>query len=76
MATLYFPAPTSSSGKDLLFQYTYPEEAVYVPALRCTTCEHKSHQLQYKQNLNPLVTTAHTVAGPGDLDSCRVALPS
>lgn len=76
VATLYFPAPTLSSGRDLLFEYTYPEEAVYAPALRCAICEQKNHLLLYKQNLNPLVTTGHSVACPGALGSCRVALPS
>jgi len=74
MATRYFPAPTSKKG--LLFECTYPEEAVYAPALRSAICELKSHLLLYKQNLNPLVTTGHSVAGPGALGSCRGALPS
>lgn len=76
MATLYFPAPTSPAGKDLLLEYTYPGEAVYAPALKCAICEQKNRLLQYKQNLNPLVTTGHSVAGPGALGSCRVAPPS
>lgn len=62
--------------KDLQFEYTHPEEAVYVPAWRCAICEQKNHLLLYKHNLNPLVTTGHSAGGPGALGSCRVALPS
>lgn len=59
-----------------IFEYTYPEGAVYAPALRWATCEQRNHQLLYKWNLSPPVTTGHTAAGPGALGSCRAALPS
>lgn len=75
-ATLCSQLQLPSPGKDLLFEYTYPAEAVCAPALRCAICELKNHLLLYKHNLHPLVTTGHSVAGPGALGSCRVALPS